>query len=162
MEVDLFSLPSQKEKLINFTGFTTAIMMLEATVRNKIHTGPADHGSSGNHTSNEQCCVLGETEDNTVCNSYFCRFSDLWLELMWYSQSNTQFLQYNIDTKPYSLTVSWPQFILMQYSGLWLLRGEWGCDWCFQEHTLLYVFPSYFLFNCISTVNRKGNHGVCI
>lgn len=63
MNEGLFSLSSQKEKLLNFRGSTTAIVMLEATVLDKIHTGPADHERSGDHTNSEEFHVLGETED---------------------------------------------------------------------------------------------------
>lgn len=119
--------PSQKDKLLRFRGFTTAIVMLEATGLDKIHTGPALHERSGDHTNNEEFRVLGESEDNAACNSCICRFSDLRWEQMWYGQSNIQFLQSNTDTKPYSLTVLWLQFLSMQYSGLWLVGG--GCVW---------------------------------
>lgn len=63
MNEGLFSLPSQKEELLNFGGFTTAVVMLEAIVLDKIHTGPADHERGWDHTNNEEFCVLGETED---------------------------------------------------------------------------------------------------
>lgn len=131
MNEGLFSLPSQKEKLVNFRGFKTAIVVLEATVLDKVHSCPAHHERSGDHTNNEPH-GLWENENNATCNSCTCRFSDLQWELMWCCQSDIQFLRCNNDTKPYSLTIPWLQFLSVQYSGLQLVGSGWGHEWCFQ------------------------------
>lgn len=69
-------------KLLNFRGFAAAVVMLEATVLAKIHTGSAHHEKTGDQTNNKEFSVLGEPEDSAACSSYTCRFSDLRWELM--------------------------------------------------------------------------------
>lgn len=64
-------------KLLNFKGFAAAVVMLEAIVLAKIHTGSARHEKTVDQTNNKEFSVLGATEDNAACSTYTCVFSDL-------------------------------------------------------------------------------------
>lgn len=47
-------------RLLNFRGFAAAVVMLEAVVLAKIHTGSAYHEKTGEQKNNREFSVLGQ------------------------------------------------------------------------------------------------------